>query len=119
VTIADVRLASAPCCSPSNPSFSPSPVVFPTQAFLRTVRVLRGLALLLYDQGKSDVAPRFVPRDSAGYLRITCPKCLRPNKLEAMSLNGGLHQTTCQTCGLPVRFEINHEIEPPMERNDA
>jgi len=51
VTIADVRLASAPCCSHSNPSFSPSPVVFPTQPFLRTVRVLRGLALLLYDQG--------------------------------------------------------------------
>jgi len=71
------------------------------------------------EKRKSDVAPLFVPRDSAGYLIITCPKCLRPNKLEAMSLNGGLHQTTCQTCGLPVRFEINHEIEPLTERKFA
>ena len=68
---------------------------------------------------KGDIAPLFVPRDSAGYLIITCPKCLRPNKLEAMSLNGGLHQTTCQTCGMPVRFEINHEIEPLTERKYA
>ena len=68
---------------------------------------------------KSDIAPLFVPRDSAGYLMITCPKCLRPNRLEAMSLNGGLHLTTCQSCGMPVRFEINHEIEPLMKRKHA
>lgn len=68
---------------------------------------------------KSDIAPLYVPRDSAGYLMITCPKCLRPNRLEAMSLNGGLHQTTCQSCGMPVRFEINHEIEPLMNRKYA
>jgi CheY-like chemotaxis protein len=68
---------------------------------------------------KSDIAPLFVPRDGAGYLIITCPKCLRPNTLQAMSLNGGLHQTTCQTCGMPVRFEINHEIEPLTDRKYA
>lgn len=68
---------------------------------------------------KSDIAPLFVPRDSAGYLIITCPKCLRPNRLEAMSLNGGLHHTACQSCGMPVRFEINHEIEPLLKRNRA
>jgi CheY-like chemotaxis protein len=68
---------------------------------------------------KSDVAPLFVSRDSAGYLIITCPKCLRPNKLQAMSLNGGLHQTTCQSCGTPVEFEIDHEIEPLIERKHA
>jgi CheY-like chemotaxis protein len=71
------------------------------------------------EKRKSDVAPLFVPRDSAGYLIITCPKCLRPNKLEAMSLNGGLHQTACQSCGTPVRFEINHEIEPLMKLKQA
>ena len=71
------------------------------------------------EKRKSDVAPLFVPRDRAGYLIITCPKCLRPNKLDAMSLNGGLHETTCQTCGMPVRFEINHEIEPLTERKYA
>jgi len=68
---------------------------------------------------KSDIAPLFVPRDSAGYLMITCPKCLRPNRLEAMNLNGGLHQTTCQSCGMSVRFEINHETEPLMKRKHA
>jgi CheY-like chemotaxis protein len=71
------------------------------------------------ERQKSDIAPLFVPRDKAGYLIITCSKCLRPNKLEAMSLNGGLHETTCQSCGTPVRFEINHEIEPLMKRNHA
>jgi len=71
------------------------------------------------EKRKSDVAPLFVPRDSAGYLVVTCPKCLRPNKLEAMSLNGGLHQTRCRTCGMLVRFEINHEIEPLTERKHA
>lgn len=68
---------------------------------------------------KGDIVPLFVPRDNAGYLMITCPKCLRPNGLDAMSLNGSLHQTTCQSCGMPVRFEINHEIEPLMKRKDA
>src|SRR5579859_3944064 len=68
---------------------------------------------------KGAIAPLFVPRDKAGYLIITCPKCLRPNRLEAMSLNGGLHQTTCQSCGMPVRFEIQHEVEPLTERKYA
>jgi hypothetical protein len=43
------------------------------------------------EKKKSEIAPLFVPRDRAEYLMITCPKCLRPNKLQAMSLNGGLH----------------------------
>lgn len=68
---------------------------------------------------KSDIAPLFVPRDSSGYLIITCPKCLRPNKLQAMTLNGGLHQTSCPSCGTPVKFEIDHEIEPLTERKYA
>jgi CheY-like chemotaxis protein len=67
------------------------------------------------EREKSDIAPLFVPRDHAGYLIITCPKCLRPNKLEAVSLNGGIHQTICQSCSMPVKFEINHEIEPGAE----
>jgi CheY-like chemotaxis protein len=68
---------------------------------------------------KREIAPLFVPRDRAGYLMITCPKCLRPNKLQAMSLNGGLHQTTCRSCGAQVKFEIDHEIEPLVERKHA
>lgn len=61
--------------------------------------------------------PGMGPKDKAGYLIITCPKCLRSNRLEATSLNGGLHETPCQSCGTPVRFEINHEIEPLIKRN--
>jgi len=71
------------------------------------------------ERKKSKIAPLFVPRDSAGYVILTCPKCLRPNKLEAMGLNGGLHETTCQSCGTQVRFEINHEIEPLVKRSHA
>ena len=71
------------------------------------------------ERKKSEIAPLFVPRDGEGYLIITCPKCLRPNRLEAMNLNGGVHEMPCQSCGTPVRFEINHEIEPLMKRNHA
>jgi hypothetical protein len=71
------------------------------------------------EREKSDIAPLFVPRDNAGYLIITCPKCLRPNRLEALNLNGGLHETHCQSCGTPVRFEINHEVEPLLKRKHA
>ena len=68
---------------------------------------------------KSELAPLFVPRDSTGYLIVTCPKCLRPSKLQAMSLNGGIHQTICQSCSTQVKFEINHEIEPLIKRKHA
>lgn len=68
---------------------------------------------------KSEIAPLFVPRDRAGYLILTCPTCLRPNKFEAMALDGGLHEAFCPSCSTPVEFEINHEIEPLMKRNDA
>ena len=71
------------------------------------------------EREKRDIAPLFVPRDNAGYLIITCPKCLRPNKLDAMRLNGGIHQTTCNSCHAPVEFEINHEIEPLIKHRRA
>jgi CheY-like chemotaxis protein len=85
----------------------------------REIAKLLAASPIRSERKKSEIAPLFVPRDKAGYLIITCPKCLRPNRLEAMSLNGGLHETTCQSCGTPVRFEINHEIEPLMKRNHA
>jgi CheY-like chemotaxis protein len=85
----------------------------------REIATLLAASPIRSERQKSDIAPLFVPRDKAGYLILTCPKCLRPNRLEAMSLNGGLHETTCQSCGTPVRFGINHEIEPLMKRNHA
>jgi len=71
------------------------------------------------ERKKSEISPLFVPRDGEGYLIVTCPKCLRSNKLQATNLNGGLHETPCESCGTPVKFEINHEIEPLMKRNHA
>jgi len=87
------------------------------QELFHEVAKLLAASPIRSERQKSDIAPLFVPRDKAGYLILTCPKCLRPNRLEAMTLNGGLHETPCQSCGTPVRFEINHEIEPLMKRN--
>jgi CheY-like chemotaxis protein len=61
---------------------------------------------------KSAIAPLFVKRDETGYLVVSCSKCLRFNKLEAKSLNGGIHETLCESCSSPVRFEIDHEGQP-------
>jgi CheY-like chemotaxis protein len=64
------------------------------------------------ESAKAEAASLFLTRDSAGYLIITCPKCLRPSKIEAISLNGGVHETVCSSCHTAVKFEINHEIKP-------
>jgi len=58
-----------------------------------------------------------LPRSSCR--ETTRDKCLRSNKLEAMRLEGGIHQTICQSCSTPVKFEINHEIEPLIKRKHA
>ena len=89
------------------------------EELFREVAKLLAASPIRSEREKSDSAPLFVPRDEAGYLIITCPKCLRPNKLAAMRLNGGIHQTTCHSCGSPVKFEINHEIEPLLKRKHA
>jgi CheY-like chemotaxis protein len=89
------------------------------QEFFQKIGGLLAASPIRSEREKSDIAPLFVPRDDAGYLIITCPKCLRPNRLEAKRLNGGIHQTTCKSCGTPVKFEINHEIEPLIKRRYA
>ena len=68
---------------------------------------------------KTEIAPLFLPRDKSGYLIIPCPTCLRPHQVEAVTLDGGLHEASCPSCGTPMTFEINHAIEPLMKRNDA
>ena len=85
----------------------------------REIAKLLAASPIRSESKKSEMVPLFVPRDKAGYLIITCPKCLRSTKLEAMSLNGGRHETTCQSCGTPVGFEINHEIEALVKPNHA
>jgi len=88
------------------------------QLFLEVAKLL-AVSPIRSEREKSDIAPLFVPRDKAGYLLITCPKCLRPSKLESRGLNGGIHQTLCQSCGSPVNFEINHEVEPLIKSRPA
>jgi CheY-like chemotaxis protein len=63
------------------------------------------------EREKKDIEPLLVRRSGDGYLIITCPKCLRPSKLQAVGLNGGIHETICPSCSTPVKFEINQEIE--------
>lgn len=89
------------------------------QELFQEIAQLLAASPIRSEREKNDIAPLFVPRDDAGYLIITCPTCLRPNRLEAKRLNGGIHQTMCQSCGTPVKFEINHEIEPLIKRRYA
>jgi len=89
------------------------------QELFQEIAKLLAASPIRSEREKSDLAPLFVPRDDAGYLIIACPTCLRPNRLEAKSLNGGIHQTMCQSCGTPVKFAINHEIEPLIKRRSA
>ena len=92
---------------------------YTTKELFQEIAKLLATSPIRSEREKTDIAPLFVPRDNAGYLIITCPNCLRPNKLEAMSLNGGIHQTLCRSCSTPVKFEINHEIEPLIKRKRA
>jgi CheY-like chemotaxis protein len=83
------------------------------------VAMLVAASPLRSERKKTEIARLFVPRDQGGYLKIPCPTCLRPTRLQATSLNGGLHQTICQSCGMALQFEIDHEVEPLIERNSA
>jgi CheY-like chemotaxis protein len=78
----------------------------------RQVARLLAASPIRSERKKNERAPVFLPRDSAGYLTVSCPNCLRHQRLEAIGLNGGLHQTTCQLCGTLVTFEIEHNVEP-------
>jgi CheY-like chemotaxis protein len=84
----------------------------PSKRLFQEIAKVLAASPIRSEKEKSDIAPLFVKRDNAGYLIISCPKCLRPNKLEAQSLNGGVHEALCESCNTTVRFEINHEIEP-------
>jgi CheY-like chemotaxis protein len=92
---------------------------YTVQELFQEIAELLAASPIRSEREKRDIAPLFVPRDGAGYLIIICPTCLRPNRMEAMSLNGGIHQTMCQSCGTPVKFEIDHEIEPSTKRRYA
>mgnify|MGYP001223021326 CR=1 FL=1 len=83
------------------------------------VAMLVAASPLRSERKKAEIARLFVRRDKGGYLTISCPKCLRPNKLEATNLNGGLHQTICHSCGMAVQFEIGHEVVPVIQGNNA
>jgi CheY-like chemotaxis protein len=84
----------------------------PIQKLFQEIERVVAAAPARSEREKSDITPLLVRRDNAGSLVLTCPTCLRPNKLEAISLNGGVHETVCPSCSTPVKFEINHEIEP-------
>lgn len=82
----------------------------PGKKLLHEVTRVVAASPLRPESAKAEPVSLFLTRDSAGYLIITCPKCLRPSKIEAISLNGGVHETVCSSCHTAVKFEINHEI---------
>jgi len=83
------------------------------------VAMLVAASPLRSERKKTEIARLLVPRDEGGYLKIPCPKCLRPTRLQATSLNGGLHQTICPSCGMALQFEIDHEVAPVIQGNRA
>ena len=91
----------------------------PTQKLLQEIKRVVAASPARPESAKADATCLFLQRDSAGYLIITCPQCLRPNKIEAISLNGGIHETVCSSCHIAVKFEINHEIKSPSTASVA
>jgi CheY-like chemotaxis protein len=83
----------------------------PTKKLLQEITRVVAASPARPESAKAEAASLLLTRDSAGYLNITCPKCLRPSKIEAISLNGGLHETVCSSCHTAVKFEINHEVK--------
>lgn len=92
---------------------------YTVEEFLDEVKKLLAASPIRAIERKSEPAALFVPKDAAGYLIITCPKCLRAYNLEAIHLNGGIHQTTCPSCGSAVSFEIDHRTERFMKSKSA
>ena len=92
---------------------------YTTKQLSQQVAMLVAASPLRSERKKTEIARLLVARDKGGYLKIPCPKCLRPTRLQATSLNGGLHQTICQSCGMALQFEIDHEVEPLIKRNSA
>jgi CheY-like chemotaxis protein len=91
----------------------------PTQKLLQEITRVVAASPVRPESAKAEAGSLFLTRDSAGYLIITCPKCLRPSKIEAISLNGGVHETVCSSCHTAVKFEVNHEIKPTMKDAEA
>lgn len=91
----------------------------PTKKLLQEITRVVAASPARPESAKAEAASLFLTRDSAGYLIITCPKCLRPSKIVAISLNGGVHETVCSSCHTAVKFEINHEITPTMKDSVA
>lgn len=60
---------------------------------------------------KSDVAPVWIPRSSAGYIVLTCPECLR--SFSAVEPKPARSQETCLACGANVPFEMSSVEAPP------
>ena len=84
----------------------------PSKKLLQEITRVVAASPLRPESAKAEATSLFLTRDSAGYLIITCPKCLRPTKIQAISLNGGVHETVCSSCHTAVTFQINHEIIP-------
>ena len=89
------------------------------EEFLERIKELLAASPARCVERKSGPAALFVPRDPAGSLIITCPNCLRAFKLAAIHLDGGIHETTCPSCGTLVSFEVDHGTERLMKSKSA
>ncbi len=92
---------------------------YTVEEFLEQIKELLAASPIRAFERKSDDAALFVPRDPAGSLIITCPNCLRAFNLVAIHRDGGIHDTTCPSCGTPVSFEIDHTTERLLKSKSA
>jgi CheY-like chemotaxis protein len=60
---------------------------------------------------KTDVAPVWIPRSTAGYIILTCPECLR--SFSAAEPTSTSATESCLFCGASVRFEMSSVEEVP------
>jgi CheY-like chemotaxis protein len=80
---------------------------FNNDELTQAVKKLLAVSPSRSERENSGITPLFVSRDDAGFLVFTCVECDSPNALQATGLNGGIHQTPCQSCGVSVKFQIN------------
>ena len=90
----------------------------PKELFANIARLLEQGSIRPHIENR-DTAPVWIPRNSSGYVVITCTKCLRSFSVSEQDLAGGkteVQEIPCQFCNMPVQvlvdLRVKHTHEP-------